>query len=171
MGRDPAEKRSRERIGIMRKIMILLTVVMFATSSKSNNMEHHRCKEPSIVGTWLEASSSTEVFTNNVSDDTITETVDAGNFIRITFHADGTFSDLQSYSYSDNRDLVVQTSTDIGTYSISGKILSVTYDGKTDADTIEFTLSGTQLVIEYVEEFTENGDQKRLVTTATYNRQ
>ncbi len=170
MERDPAEKRSRERIDIMRKAMILLTVVMFATSSKSNNMEHHCCNGPSIVGTWLEASSSTEVFTNNVSDGTITETVDAGNFIRITFNADGTFSELQSYSYSDNGDLVVQTSTDIGTYSISGNLLSVIYDGD-DAGTIEFTLGETKLVIKYVEEFTENCNQKRLVTTATYNRQ
>ena len=153
--------------------MIPLTVVLFATSYKSygNNIEHDCCNEPSIVGAWLEASSSTEVFTNNVSEGTITETVDAGNFIRITFHADGTFSDLQSYSYTEDGDLVVQTSTDIGTYSISGNLLFVVYDGETDTGPVEFTLSRTQLVIEYVEEFTENGDQKRLVTTTTYNRQ
>lgn len=153
--------------------MIPLTVVLFATSNKSDgkNTENDCCNKPSIVGTWLEASSSTEVFTNNVSEGTITETVDAGNFIRITFHADGTFDDLQSYSYSDNGDLVVQTSTDIGTYSIKGNLLTVTYDGETDTGPVEFTLSETQLVIEYVEEFTENGNQKRLVTKATYNKQ
>ncbi|UOY05807.1 lipocalin family protein [Muricauda sp. SCSIO 64092] len=153
--------------------MIPLTLVLFATLYKSygNNIEHDCCNKPSIVGTWLEASSSTEVFTNNVSDGTITETVDAGNFIRITFNADGTFSDLQSYSYTENGDVVVKTSTDVGTYSINGNMLFIVYDGETDTGTVEFTLRGAQLVIEYVEEFTENGNQMRLVTKATYNRQ
>ncbi len=143
-----------------------MAVVVFATTlSTSCNSEEY---VPPVVGTWLQASSSTEEFTNNVSDGITTETIDADNVFRITFNADGTFSNSSSYSYTDNGDVIVKKSTDSGTYSTFGNLLSVTYDGETDTETAEFTLSGTHLGIVYIEEFAENGDQKRLVTISTY---
>ncbi len=149
------------------KAMIPLAVVVFATTlSTSCNSEEDLLP---IVGTWLQVSSSTEEFTNNVSDGITTETIDADNFIRITFNADGTFSEFKSYSSTVRGEVIVETSTDTGTYSTFGNLLSVTYDG--DTETAEFTLSGTHLGIVYVEELTQNGDQKRLVTIATYNKQ
>ncbi|WP_396591691.1 lipocalin family protein [Allomuricauda sp. R78024] len=122
------------RSGKMKAIIPLAVVVFTTTLSTSCNSEEY---VPPIVGTWLQASSSTEEFTNNVSDGITTETIDADNFIRITFNADGTFSDFQSYSYTDNGDVIVETSTDTGTYSTFGNLLSI-YDG--DTETAEFTL-------------------------------
>ena len=154
------------------KTRILLAVVVFATTlSTSCNSDDD--SEPFIVGTWLQASSSTEEFTNNVSDGTTTKTVDADNFIRLTFNADGTFSEFESYTYTDNEEVIVRTEDATGTYevsynSVSGNVLSMTYG--IDTETFEFTLSKTQLIIEYVEEYTQNDDQKRLVITTTYNR-
>ncbi|BFP39446.1 hypothetical protein FGF1_02910 [Flavobacteriaceae bacterium GF1] len=148
--------------------MIPLTVEAFATTLPTSCNSDDQ--GPSIVGTWLQASGTTEEFTNNVSDGMATDTIDANNFIRITFYADGTFDDLKSYSYTENGDVIVETSTDVGTYSVSGNLLSVAYDGE-GTQTVEFTLSGTQLGIAHVEEFTENGNQKRLVILTTYHRQ
>ena len=148
--------------------MIPLTVEAFATTLPTScNSDGEGL---SIVGTWLQASGATEEFTNNVSDGIATDTIDANNFIRITFYADGTFDDLKSYSYTENGDVIVETSTDVGTYSVSGNLLSVAYDGE-GTQTVEFTLSGTQLGIAHIEEFTENGNQKRLVILTTYHRQ
>lgn len=143
--------------------MIPLAVVVFATTLSTSCSEEYVSP---VVGTWLQTSSSTEEFTNNVSDGITSDTFDADNVFRITFNADGTFNDFSSYSYTDNGDVIVETSTDSGTYSTFGNLLTVTYDG--DTETAEFTLSGTHLGIVHIEEFTENGDQKRLVTIATY---
>lgn len=159
------------KVNRSRKMKTIILLVVFATILSTSCKSDDDGGEPSIVGTWLEASSSTEEFTNNVSDGITTETIDADNFIRITFNADGTFSDFSSYSYTVNGEVIIETSTDSGTYSVSGNVLSFTYDGDTDTETVEFTLSATQLSFDYVEEFTENGDQKRYVTTSTYNRQ
>ncbi|UII76441.1 hypothetical protein LV716_01255 [Flagellimonas sp. HMM57] len=154
------------------KAMIPLAVMVFATTLSTSCDSDD--SEPVIEGIWLLTSSSTEEFTNNVSDGTETETVDADNFIRLTFDVDGTFSEFESYSTTDNGEVVVKTFTSTGTYeasfnSDSGNVLSMTYG--IDTETFEFTLSQTQLGIEYVEEYTQNGDQKRYVTTETYDRQ
>ena len=150
------------------KAMTPLEVEAFATTLPTSCNSDG--EGPSIVGTWLQASGATEEFTNHVSDGIATDIIDANNFIRITFNADGTFDDLKSYSYTENGDVIVGTSTDVGTYSVNGNLLSVAYDGE-DTQTVEFTLNGTRLTIAHIEEFTENGDQKRLVILTTYNRQ
>ncbi len=154
------------------KAIILLAVVVFATTLSTSCSRDE--SEPIIEGIWLQASSSTEEFTNNVSDGITTNTVDADNFIRLTFDVDGTFSEFESYTSIVDGEAVVKTSTSTGTYkasfnSDSGNVLSMTYG--VDTEKLEFTLSHTQLEIEYVEEYTQNDDQKRSVTTATYNRQ
>ncbi|UII76428.1 lipocalin family protein [Flagellimonas sp. HMM57] len=156
------------RLRKMKAIILVAVMVFAATLSTSCNSEEDLLP---LVGTWLQSSSSTEEFTNNVSDGITTDTFDADNVFKITFNTDGTFSDFSSYSYTDNGDVIVETSSDAGTYSVIGNLLSVTYDGETDTETAEFTLSKTRLGIVHVEEFTENGDQKRLVTIATYDRQ
>ena len=156
----------------MKKTMILTAVLFVSTffiSCSNDDDKNDGGSEPSIVGTWLEASRSTEEFTNNVSEDTTNETVDAENFTRLTFNADGTFSEFSSESANGT----VETSTDSGKYTVNGNILSITYDGDTDVEMIEFTVSAKQFIFDFVEEYTENGsgDQKRFVTTSTYNRQ
>lgn len=153
----------------MKTVIILTAVLLTGALFASCNSDDDGGSEPSIVGAWLETSRSTEEFTNNVSEGTTTGTVDAENFTRLTFNADGTFSDFSSESVNG----AVETSTDPGTYTVNGNILSITYDGDTDVETIEFTVSATQFIFDFVEEYTESGsgDQKRFVTTSTYNRQ
>ena len=148
------------------KSVIVLAAVLFASAiSVSCSSDDDSATKATIVGTWLETASSTETFVNNVSTGISTNTVDADNFLRFTFNANGTFSEF----YSELLNGIVETSTDSGTYSVTGSTLTFTYDGDTDVEEIEFTLTNNQLVTIFTEEDTAN--DTRFVGTTTFTRQ
>jgi len=145
--------------------VLILTVVLFTgilfTSCDDDN------EDSSIVGTWLQISGSSETIKNGVSEGVQKDVVDADNFTRITFNSDGTFSDFYSESYDGK----VETSTDRGTYTIEGDILSGTYEGETKAYKNTFSLTDSQLVIYSTRENTNNGDVYIYKNTTTSVRQ
>jgi len=145
--------------------VLILTVVLFTgilfTSCDDDN------EDSSIVGTWLQISGSSETIKNGVSEGVQKDDVDADNFTRITFNSDGTFSNFYSESYNGK----VEASTDPGTYTIKGDILSSSYDGETKVYKNTFSLTDSQLVIYSTDENTYNGDVYTYKYTTTFARQ
>ena len=155
-----------KKISKLRTTIILAVVLIVGVFTSCNNDDDNA---PSIVGVWLETSSTTEEFINDVSNGIMDETIaDTENFTRLTFNADGTFTNFFSESFNGT----VSTSTETGTYTVSDNILSVTYDGETEVEEAEFTLTDTESRFIFEEEYTTtNGDQRRLVITQVFTRQ
>jgi len=145
------------------KSVIILSVVcltVLAFTSCSDDDDNNNVNP--LVGVWLQVSSSTETFSNGESQGVNNDVVDENNFIRITFNADGTFTEF----YSDDFSGTVETETDGGTYTTSGNTITVEYnDGEVFEE--QFTLEGDTLT--FVS--TETGGGLDFVTTSVYARQ
>ncbi len=141
---------------------VLLTGMLFTSCSNDDDSS-----EPSIVGTWLQVSGVNETFRDNVSEGRTNETIDADNFIRVTLNADGTFTEFYSESYNGE----VKTTTDKGTYVTNGNMLSLTYEGEDQTESVEFTLTETELTTVFEEGFMDGGAEIRNVITMTFARQ
>lgn len=162
------------KLNKIKSVIILVTVVLTSVVFTSCNSDDDSSDAPSIVGVWLTTGSNTEEFTNNVSDGTSPNTINNDNFSRLTFNTDNTFIDYSSDSFVDssNGQTIIETSTDPGTYTISGNSLFITYDGDTDIEEVEFSLSTNILTTIFTEEYVDsNNDNKRFSTTTTFSRQ
>lgn len=141
---------------------IILTVLMvvgtlFTSCSSDDN-------DPSIVGVWKTTAGVSEIFKDGVSQGKTSRVVDAKNYADFTFKADGTFSDYEvSEDHGD--------STDPGTYTIKSDELSLVYEGETDIDKFQYTLTNNNLVLIYTEESTDQGVTTKYITTSTFTRQ
>ena len=147
---------------------VLLTSIVFTSCNSDDD------KDASIVGTWLQVSGSSETLRNGESISEYTDVVDADNYSKITFNADGTFSELYSESYDGQ----VETSTDTGVYTISGNTISVTYDYENEEENeyddntvLTFEVSSTQLIVSYLEEYTNNDDEYVYKGSTTFVRE
>jgi len=150
------------------KSVIVLAAVLFASAiSVSCSSDDDNPKDPSIVGTWLQTSGSSETIKNGTSEGVENDVVDADNFVRITFNSDGTFSDFSSNLYNGQ----LETSTDPGTYTTEGNILSFTYDGDPDIEMVTYSVTATQLIISGSDEETNNGDIFVYNYSTTFTRQ
>lgn len=155
------------KLNKLKTVIIMTTVMLTGMLSISCNKDDDGSGEPSIVGTWLLTSGVNETFRDNVSEGRTNETIDADNFTRVTLNADGTFTEFYSESYNGE----VKTTTDKGTYVTDGNKLSVTYEGGDEADSVEFTLTETELTTVFEEKFMGNGAEIRNVTTLIFARQ
>lgn len=154
------------------KTVIVLATLVFSSLLTMSCSSDDDNQDP-IVGTWLQVSELDELFLNDVPDGTFNQVVDANNFIRVTFNADGTFTELYSESFILNGQEVVETEAYSGTYTISGSTLTWIEEGYPDDPYIrEFTLNGDTLSLIFTEGYTDqNNDVRRYVTTETYSRQ
>jgi hypothetical protein len=71
-----------------------------------------------------------------------------------------------------NGQVVIDTSTQSGTYSLTGNTLFITEAGSTDIEEVPITLTANQLIIRFEEEFTDtNNDVLRFTGSQTFTRQ
>ncbi|NRT16451.1 hypothetical protein HNP99_002818 [Flavobacterium sp. 28A] len=143
---------------------IILTALMvvgtlFTSCSSDDN-------DASIVGVWKRTTTVSETFKAGVSQSKTTYVSDAENYSKITFNADGTYSE---YEISSND----SPSTDPGTYTFTSDVLTLKYDGEdTVFEKFPYTLSNNNLVLIYTEDYeSEGGVAAKNVTTTTYTRQ
>jgi major membrane immunogen (membrane-anchored lipoprotein) len=148
----------------MKTTKTMILTVLIAVSSLLTSCSKDDDNAPSIVGTWLETSSSTEIIKNGVSQGVEEGTVDANNYQKLTFNADGTFSSI--YVEDGEND------EESGTYTIDGNSISVIYEGETEADPDEsFVLSGNQFVYGYEEGDTIGPDTYLYKYSSTFIKQ
>jgi hypothetical protein len=141
---------------------IILTALMVVgtlfTSCSSDDNE-----SASIVGTWKSSASVSETFMDGVSQGKETETIDANNYTSITFKADGTFL-ANEVSANGNY-------TEAGVYTIKDNVLSVKYDGNTDFDLTNFTVTNSTLIVTITEDYSVGGSNYKYVGATTFIRQ
>jgi len=146
--------------------LVLVGLVSSSCSSDDNG------NQATIVGTWLQVSSTSENFKNDISTSTMTNTIDADNFTKVTFNSDGTLSELDSTSTISGEIRTIETNTYTGTYSISENTLSASYTDKNYASEVPFTLSGDVLTLINTSSYSDSeNNELKVVTTGIYNRQ
>ena len=124
-----------------------------------------------IVGDWILVTSNVTEFINGTQDYYEDVVVDQDNYSRLSFLADGTYIEFNSYTYIDiNGNIVVGTETDSGTYNTNGNVLSISYDNDPVFFDIEYSISGNQLDTFYFEEDVFNGDVFREEYRASFVR-
>jgi hypothetical protein len=153
-------------------LLMLAIVVLTGTLFTSCNGDDDNAAANSLVGTWFLTAGQTELFVNGVSEGIEMETIDANNFTRITFNANSTYVVNISESFMQNGQVVIDTSTQSGTYSLTGNTLFITEAGSTDIEEVPITLTANQLIIRFEEEFTDtNNDVLRFTGSQTFTRQ
>ena len=146
--------------------LVLVGLVSSSCSSDDND------NQATIVGTWLEVSSTFENFKNDISTSINTITADANNFTEITFNSDETFSELNSTSTISGEIETIETETFTGTYSNNGSTLLTTYTNENYTNEVPFTLSGDVLTLINTNSRSDSeNNELKVVTTGIYNRQ
>lgn len=136
---------------------LMVVGILLSSCSKDDN------ESVSIVGSWKSTKRVVETFKDGVSQGNTQEVIDSNNYSILTFKTDGRFSDKVVSSGSNY--------TEEGAYTTKDNVLSVKYDGNTDFDLTNFTLTNSTLVIVFTEEYTTGGSKYKDVVTNTYSRQ
>ncbi|MCD0468428.1 lipocalin family protein [Flavobacterium sp. JAS] len=129
----------------MKKLSILfLSVLTFGFTVTSCNSDDDN--SGSIEGKWTPVKMGSvlngqEILVNIPNDGKCDNDI-------IEYTTDGKFTDL-SYEFFDNK---CTSSTDKGTWSLKDKVLSTTYDGDTEVNTVEvLELTKSTLKVKYTE--------------------
>lgn len=142
-------------------LMAALTAVFLFTSCTKDDIDSSK-----IVGTWDPVHTVGYDITDGVREDwdeDISAATDDTGYTRIGFCEDGS---CQSYYYDGGWQLFPS----IGTWSLDGNILSITYsyDGETQTETATVvSVSDNEFVMETGEYIDENNSYKE---TLTYTR-
>src|SRR5690606_32106747 len=111
----------------MKKVMFLVMVAVMPFISCSSDDDGG---QDTIIGKWRESKSTEKSYVDGEFVETeVTETT-AKDYFEVEFKADGTFEEFYSKTYLSNGDSgeeIIETSTDGGTYEVSGGKLTMKY--------------------------------------------
>lgn len=154
------------------KLMIITAVIFTASLFTSCSSDDDAPAEPSIVGEWNATTSTFESIINGESQGIEETTHDEDDIERVTFNSNNTF---ELYTYEvitlSNGEEIIEESTDPGTYSIDGNLISISFDGEVEIANALFTVTASTLVITATDEFDSNGDELTEITITTFIRQ
>src|SRR5690606_32347369 len=111
----------------MKKAMFLIMVAVMPFISCSSDDDSSGGQDQ-LVGKWRK---SKEIVKRYVDDELIASEDNPASetdYLEMDLKADGTFTKINSYSYQENGELVVETLTDSGIYTVSGNEIVFLYD-------------------------------------------
>ncbi len=145
------------------KIFILFTLAIVTSCSKDDDSsDASNSSEAKLVGSWVWSKSETDG-----EEYTLDECDQIGT---IVFAENGT--GLETYYYNNGTECI-NDGTDAFAWSLSGDTLSVTYAEDGDEFTYTSTvleLNDTTFVVQYIDEYEENGETVESIYVETYTK-
>ena len=117
-------------------MFLVMVAVMPFISCSSDDDNNNSGGQDQLVGKWRKSKEIVKRYADDEliasEDNAATET----DYLEMDIKADGTFTEINSFSYHDeNGELVVETFTDSGIYTVSGNEIVFLYAAEEGSDT------------------------------------